>query len=203
MKRNLVIAGSVIVAAGLFAAVWAIFGNARRSSEPLTLTASKDTNFSTYFEGTAVLVLTNNTTNYYGMCMPGGTKTEKEQPGLPGRSRLTKMVACAFSDQTPRGWSNWTDLPSDGNTYPGVILMSRQSMLLRVPLPADGRKRKVAVICEEVPAILPLFRTAAGARFFNMLPARVRNWLGRAKARKVWCDTELSLPPESESAQAK
>jgi hypothetical protein len=202
MKRNLVITDSVIVAAGLFAAMWAIFGNAPKH-EPLTLILSKDTNYSPYFEGTAVLVLTNNSTNYYGMCMPRGTNTDKHQPGLLGRHRGTVMVACAFSDQTPHGWSNWTDLPSTGNNYPGVILMSRQSMLLRVPLPAYGGKRKVAVICEQVPAILPLFRSAAGARFFNMLPMRVRNWLGRSKPRKVWCDTELSLPPEFQSAPSK
>jgi hypothetical protein len=76
-------------------------------------------------------------------------------------------------------------------------------MLIRVPLAVDGRKRKVAVICEQIPAILPLFRNAAGARFFNMLPMRVRNWLGRSKPRKIWCDTELSLPPETGSGQMK
>ena len=72
----------------------------------------------------------------------------------------------------PRGWTNWTQMPSScsgSNCY--VALGPRSGMVIRVPLSPDGQRRQVAALYEETQTPAPFWGTATGFQVFRMLPA--------------------------------
>jgi hypothetical protein len=107
------------------------------------------------------------------------------------------VVDCCFSDRTPTGITNWTQRVSFTNASKCVGVAPHSTLRVRVPLPPEGQKRKVAVLCAELPTGPPRFWLSKfGLTVLRALPRGVqRKVLGpKLTVLKVWCDRELSRP---------
>ena len=109
---------------------------------------------------------------------------------------MSWMVSCAFRDKTPGGWSNWVQQPSTvraSNLY--VRVEGHSEIMVRIPLPRDGSKRKVAVLCETQPG---WWNVPGLPKIIPFLP----RWLLRRMAKDqpvitpVWADGEFAHPGE-------
>jgi hypothetical protein len=151
----------------------------------------------------AFLWITNSSAKTYGFGMMGGTNTYlRDAPFGFSRKQSSSdgsyMPICEFRDLT-RG----------GSTHPPVSFASlglcmtvgpHSARRLRVALPPEGQKRKVAVLCIELPlpGTRPFWTTSIGLTVLRMLPRSVaRKAMHRDPAvLRVWCDRELSRDPE-------
>ena len=143
-------------------------------------------------EVVAFLWLTNASGKTYRLAMTGNTSTNPE--GWGGY-KASFMVAYEFRDEPPGSITN--SAPPASFTSPGqaVVLAPHSGVRLRVPLPPEGQKRKVAVICEEQPAGPPWFLTNRfGFSIFRRLPRTIRHKMIQPAVLRVWCAQELSLP---------
>jgi hypothetical protein len=194
MKRKLVIAG-IILALALIVAIGAIIGITSRTHHDLSLTFEKDSDFSPYFYDAAVLWLTNRSNRNYVLTSDNLTIGAQGQPGLFGGFRQTHLVNCAFSDYTPQGWSNWgTYQRQQPPNYSLISLPAHSGIWIRAPLSLDGRKRKVAVVCQAAVGVPSYLLGPTGRRILLRMPRRVIAWYFDPKPREIWCEEELQLP---------
>jgi hypothetical protein len=212
----------VVTLAGLVAAAGVLSGSKTRKPAPVSLVFQRYSDLDPYVGDVAFLWLTNASSNSYLLTMTGSTNTVVLDT-LFGRFRQSWMVNCQFSDETSTGWTNWIQMPSPvrgSNAY--LSLGPRSGFVIRVPLPEDGQRRKVAVLYEGpyTTAALALgagpgisirvpttnapnttagsfWLTPTGFRLFRLLPRPLRERVfPSASLHKAWCDRELSYPPE-------
>jgi hypothetical protein len=133
--------------------------------------------------------------------MTGGSNT-LEAESTVGPFKMSWMVNCQFSDQTPNGPTNWAQYPSpltQSNAY--LSLAPHSGILVRVPMPPSGQRRRVAVLCQSAPSgwrQSPRWMTPFGRGvmrlFIRTLPkASVTRLLDPPPVLlKVWCDCQLT-----------
>ncbi len=139
----------------------------------------------------ALLWLTNASDKSYLVSSP-----TPEMDYFGGRREISWMVNCEFSDQTPDGWSNWIQQPSPlRRNNSNLALKPHSGIMVKVPLPMNGRHRKAAVLCEVRPttSISPFWTNSVGFLVFRMLPRSLKNKVLHPQPvfLKVWCDHEL------------
>lgn len=157
-----------------------------------------------YIPDVAFLWLTNDSGKSYYLAMTGNTDThQSDTPISLGHYKASNsgsvMVDCCFSDRTPTGTSNWTQRVSFTNASMCVGVAPHSAIRLRVPLPPEGQKRKVAALCAELPAGPSQFWTSGiGLSILRLLPRSVGKKIiqSRFTVQKVWCDRELSHPDD-------
>lgn len=187
--------------------------------------------FDTKVEGVAFLLLTNASDKSYVVVMPGITNPVVASTFFARRG-VSYSVDCEFKDQTANGWTNWTQefspVPSPVGlelakaSPPGPqekisirvptsttvfhVLGPYNGVTIRVPTLAVGQRRKVAVLCQEVPGLRrsSFWQSRLGGYVLRILPRRIASPLvkpGRVLkgARALWCDHELT-PTETRTA---
>jgi hypothetical protein len=133
-------------AVALTAAACMILGHARQGDEPVSLTFERYSDLEPYVGDVAFLRLTNASNKSYLLTMTGNTNTFVFYNWF-GRIGESWMVNCEFSDQTPTGRTNWSQQPSpvtSSNAY--AELAPHSAIVIRVPVPPDGQRRRVAAL---------------------------------------------------------
>lgn len=145
--------------------------------------------------------LTNASEKAFLLCETGGSNTivfDTMFSPNEVEAKFSYMVNCAFSDQTPHGSTNWVQKPLPTRGYNSFLQLPPHSgIVIRVPLPPNGQRRKVAAICETPsPAWKqsPLWRTGFVSGLLGVLPRSVLLRLAQYQPPtiEVWCDKELS-----------
>jgi hypothetical protein len=152
----------------------------------------------------AFLWLTNASSRSYRLFMTGGNKSLLLDNTEWGNLKQSWMLNCEFHDETQTGWTNWMQMPSPvrgGNSY--LQLGPTSGLMVRVPLPPDVHRRKVAVLYETVENVPAFWGTAVGIRVFRMLPQSLRNHLVSPKPvlERVWCNRDLAYPATQASGE--
>lgn len=101
-----------------------------------------------------------------------------------------------YSDKSSSGWSNWVQQPSTfrgSNAY--LNFAAHSAISVRIPLPPDGRQRKVAVLCETTP---PWWNIPALTKIIPHLPRWVLKRMAKDQPifTPVWADGEFAHPGE-------
>ena len=142
----------------------------------------------------AFLWLTNSSDRTYCLPMTGGTNTfERDTP--VGEYSGSYMINCEFGDRgkpMPQ-----VSIASWGQC---LVLAPHSAVRVRVALPPEGQKRRVAVLCAELPHGPRLFWThGIGLSILRTLPRSVGKKLlfSQPAVLRVWCDRELWYPDES------
>ena len=143
----------------------------------------------------AFLWITNSSDKAYFVALAGGTNTSLLDAPIgfkQSSSGGSYMPMCEFRDQPP---ADITPRPvSFANLGLCAYVGPHSAVRLRVALPPEGRKRKVAVLCgEPPPGIRPFWTNSLGRTVLGVLPrsvARRAMWREPAVLR-VWCDREL------------
>jgi hypothetical protein len=146
----------------------------------------------------AYLLLTNSSNIAYILPMAGGTNTF--DPGTPldhfRGSYGSYMVLCEFSDLPDA--APHVSAMSWGKC---LVLPPHSYVRLRVPLPPQSQKRKVALLCSEQPSFTPrqFWTKGIGLRIYGILPRSLGRKLlfSQPTVLRVWCDHELSHPDEN------
>jgi hypothetical protein len=159
--------------------------------DPLTMDLSA--------QDVAFLQITNSGDKAYFVATVGGTNTY-----LPDSPQILKpfwyqgsyLPMCEFSDQP-------LALPiSYASLRTCVSVAPHSALRLRIPLPPEGQKRKVAVICmAPPPGVRPFWTSKPGLIVLRSLPRAVAKkamWR-EPKVMKVWCDREF--PPRRETLE--
>jgi hypothetical protein len=205
MSNNLKLA-ILLLTIGIGAGVFFTLRSRNSDNHSLSLTFQRYSNLDPYVQNVGFFWLTNASDKPFLLCMTGGSNTlvldTLFQPYKSGRAKGSYMVNGAFSDQTAQGWTNWeqTPFPMRGrNAF--LQLAPHSGIVVRVPLPTHGAKRKVAVLCEEPLAgwrRSPMWANGFGRALLRMLPRPLLRRLAEHKPKviKVWCDRELSHPGE-------
>jgi hypothetical protein len=80
------------------------------------------------------------------------------------------------------------------------VVAPHSAVRLRVPLPPQGQKRRVAVLCAEQPSVgpRPFWTSRVGLTMLRILPRSVGMKLlfSQPAVLRVWCNHELSHPDE-------
>ena len=166
---------------------------------PLSLVFERyDTEMDLDFDEVAFLWLTNASEKTYRCAMTGNTSTRfLDTPIGFGPYSESFMVACEFRDQTPGGITKSTQPASFRNPSQSLVLTPHSAVRLRVALPPEGQKRKVAVLCEEQAVRLPRFWFSKfGLSVLRTLPREVQSKVIEPAVLRVWCAQELSHPDE-------
>lgn len=184
---------SIVVGAVLVAAAYITFSKPRPHTAPVALL------FQEYgpFDPSAYLWLTNTSTKPYRLTMTGSNLTYAMDYSF-GKRRESWLINCAFSDETANGVTNWLQQPAltnGGNA--GLLLNPNTGILIRIPLPADGQRRKVAALYEGSNTASAFWATPAGFRVFRMLPPWLRRRVCPQRVlEKAWCEQVLSYPAD-------
>ena len=140
-----------------------------------TVTTMDPLTLDLFVQDVAFLWITNSSDKAYYVAMAGGTNTSL--PDAPigfkqSSSGGSYMPMCEFRDQPPAG-----------STPPPVSFASlglcvnvgpHSAVRLRVALPPEGQKRKVAVLCTEPPpSIRPFWTSSMGRTVIGVLPRSV------------------------------
>ena len=149
-----------------------------------------------FVEDVAFLRITNSSDETYYMAQAGGTNTSLPDAPIglkPSWVEGSYMPMCEFRDLPPVGSA---PLPvSFASLGLCVNVGPHSAVRLRVALPPEGQKRKVAVLCTEPPpGVGPFWTSSMGRTVLRVLPrsvARQAMWRQPAVLR-VWCDRELS-----------
>ena len=153
-----------------------------------------------FAQDVAFLWITNSSDKTYCVAMAGGTNSSL--PDAPigfkqSSSGGSYMPMCEFRDQPPAG-----------STPPPVSFASlglcvnvgpHSAVRLRVALPPEGQKRKLAVLCTEPPpGVGPFWTNRVGRTVIRVLPRAIalRAMLREPAKLRVWCDRELSQDRE-------
>jgi hypothetical protein len=188
------------VAVAFAAAAWLVLGRALQGDEPVSLTFERYSDLDPHVSDVAFLRLTNASSKSYWLTMTGNTNTLVLDTSF-GRFRQSWMVNCEFSDQTPTGRTNWSQLPSPvmgSKAY--ARLAPHSGIVVRVLVPREGQRRRVAVLYQ--PAA-DWRQSKFWASPFGFATARIlvrtlpRSQLSRFTnpqplLLKAWCDTELT-----------
>jgi hypothetical protein len=189
------VVAAYVVFSGVVAAYIMFSGNQRQSNDVSLIFQRYSDDADSYVSDVAFLLLTNASTKSYVVSMTGGSNTLVLDL-LWGQNRRSLMINCEFIDETPIGWTNWTQMPMSRNAY--ASLGPHSGIVIRVPLSADGQRRKVAALFEG-PTTTPssFWMTPTGMRVFRLLPQSLRKRaLPSGSLHRVWCDRELSYPTE-------
>ena len=175
----------------------------RSPARPLSLLFEKYgtvTTMDLFAQDVAFFRITNSSDKTYGLPLAGGTNTHL--PDAPmGFSRKQSssegsyMPICEFKDQTPTGSTHPKQRVSVASLGRCLTLGPHSAVRLRVALPPEGQKRKVAVLCiEPPPGPRPFWTNSIGLTMLRVLPRSVaRKAMHREPAvLRVWCDRELS-----------
>jgi hypothetical protein len=197
----------LLLTIGLGAALFFTFRRNETDIHSLSLSFQRYSNLlDPQIQSVGFFWLTNASDKPFLVCMTGGSNTlvlDTMFMRYKGKPKESYMVNCAFSDQTLQGWTNWEQMPSPSrgrNTF--VQLAPHSGLVIRAPLPTNGQKRKVAVLCEAPLAgwrQSPFWSSGFGKGLLPMLPRSILRRLAedRPKVLKIWCDRELSNPGES------
>jgi len=181
----------------LVVAACVVFSGNQRHKSDVSLVFQRYGDLDPYVGDVAFLLLTNASSKSYVVSMTGGSNTLVLDT-FWGRSRRSLMINCEFTDETPSGWTNWTQMPSlsrRSNAY--ASLGRRSGIVIRIPLSADGQRRKVAALYEGPTTTSSFWLTPTGLRVFRMIPQPLRKrLLPSASLHRVWCDRELLYPTE-------
>jgi hypothetical protein len=141
----------------------------------------------------AFLWLSNSSSKTYLLPMTGGTNTFVQGGSIEIDRDFSGsyMILCELSDQTNRApqlsVTNWGQ---------SVGLGPHSAIRVRVPLPPNTQKKRVAVFCAEEPRVIMLLKYKIGWTVFRMLPLSLQKKLLLPERFRVWCDQELMPPSE-------
>jgi hypothetical protein len=159
-----------------------------KTMDPLTMDLS--------VQDVAFLWITNSGDKAYYVAQAGGTNTSVPDAPRGLKQSWTEssyMPRCEFSDQPPAGSAPPpVSFASLGLCVP---VEPHSAVRLRVPLPTESQKRKVAVICiEEAPSPRPFWTSRVGGTVIRVLPRAVaiRAMLREPTMLRIRCDRELS-----------
>ena len=205
MTRAHILRAGIIVVTVLVAVTVSMLLIAHRSKErSLSLHFERhgtierySTNLGFYVQDVAFFWITNSSDKTYYLAMTGGTNTHlPDTPIGIGRYKQQSikessyMVICEFSDQTPTDY--WDLIQQASNC---LTLGPHSAVRLRVALPPEGKKRKVAVLCIDLPpGLRPFWTNSFGSILLRVLPRSVAKQLMHRDPAvlRVWCDRELS-----------
>jgi hypothetical protein len=152
------------------------------------------TDFDYSVQDVAFLWFTNSSDKSYCLPMMGSTNTFQRDTPL-GYDSGSYLIKWEFGDQA-------NPMPQVSFASLGLchVVGPHSAVRLRVPLPPEGQKRRVAVLCVEEPSWSPrLFWTKGiGLSILRTLPRSVGMKLlfSQPAVLRVWCDRELSHPAE-------
>jgi hypothetical protein len=157
---------------------------------------STDADF--YVQDVAFLRLTNSSERAYALPMAGGTNTfERDRP--VGYDNGSYMFICEFNDE-----ANPIPQVSVASWGKCLGLAPHSVVRLRVALPPEGQKRRVAVLCAEMPSgsPRPFWTKGIGLSILRILPRSVGRKLlfSQPAVLRIWCDRELLPPGQIHSA---
>ena len=171
----------------------------RSQARSLSLVFERYSTRSDFFvQDVAFLWLTNLSDRTYLLPMTGGTNTgQLDTPIGLGRYKQQQfsgsyMVNCEFSGEPTRAVNpvQWGQC---------LTLAPHSAFRVRVPLPPEGAKRKVAVlVCDPPSGPRRFWTNGLGLSILRTLPRPAAHkvlWRQPAVLR-VWCDRELSQPGE-------
>jgi len=172
--------------------------------------------FDWHVQDVAFLLLTNASNRSYGVTMPGRSNTFIMDTVFK-RATASYLVNCEFTDQTSNGWTNWAQkfpaltpfmtfrgtgahirltsvvVASSGAVF--TTIGPHTGITIRVPTLPGGQRRRIAVLCQEMPELRPssFWFSRAGRLLLVNLPRSIVSRLYSAgPVLKVWCDRELS-----------
>ena len=182
----------------VIAAIWFLFRTPTEEPGQVSLVFQRYNDLDPYLGDVAFLSLTNRSTSTYLVAMTGGTNTLVVHTPY-GQAERSCMVNCEFSDETPAGRTNWSQMPSptrSANAY--LALGSHTGLLIRVPLPPEGQRRKAAVLyVGPYNSQSSFWTTSFGFRVFRMIPQFFRKRIFPPVSwHKAWCDREFSHPDD-------
>lgn len=143
----------------------------------------------------AFLWFTNSSDKSYVLPMMGSTNTfQRDTPfSSDSGSYLVRWESGDQANLIPQ-----LSLASLGLCH---VVGPHSAVRLRVPLPPEGQKRRVAVLCAEQPSgsPRPFWTKGIGLSILRTLPRSVRKRLlfSQPAVLRVWCDRELSHPMPS------
>ena len=120
----------------------------------------------------AFLWITNSSGKPYYVAMAGGTNTSLPDAPIGFQQSSgggSYMPMCEFRDQPPAGYA--PPPVSFGSLGLCVNVGPHSALRLRVPLPPEGQKRKVAVLCIKPPAGRGPFWTSSVGRTYSCAAA--------------------------------
>ena len=179
-----------------------IFIHRPLTTRPVSLTFQRYSDeLDPYVQDVAFLWLTNSSTKSYLLTMPNRTNTAVMDNFFGKEPRTSYLVNCQFRDWTPDRWTDWVQQPSPylmGNAY--LSLGAHSGMIIRVPLPPPGQKRRVAVLCELSPQD-SFWNSRVGGRVLRVLPRTILLKVSQRPPviRRIWCDRELDRTGENVS----
>jgi hypothetical protein len=170
---------------------WLLLRPTREDEPQVTLTFQRYSDIDPYVGDVAFFGLTNTSSKTYLLTMTGGTNTHVGAI-IFGDHKESWRMNCEFTDQTATGQANWTELSLTNLAY--TSLAPHSGIVVRVPVPPSGTRRKVAVLYQAAPA--KFWGTPSG---FTTMRILIRI-LPRSQVRKIWkpvwlrarCDTELT-----------
>ncbi len=196
-------AGLVVVALLIVIGVGILLSWNRKTAPAVALTLERYNYLDTLADDhCAFFRLTNGSDRPLLLTMVGGRNTMafvkpiilNRRRAKPAELKMTWQVNGAFSDKTPQGWSNWVQQPSTNrasNAY--VNLNPHTAMTVRLPMPTDGSKRRVAVIYQTgsaawenrvLPKVIPHLPRWALQRLANRY----------SKLHEVWANGDFPPP---------
>jgi hypothetical protein len=203
-------AGIIAVTVLLIAAAYVLLTTRPIQARSLSLAFERySTDSDLYVQDVAFLWLTNSSDRTYYLGTGGANTLLPDTLIAFGRyerqNSQSYMVNCEFSDQTntmqqrhsfraDRRGISWVSFASWGQS---VELAPNSAVRLRVALPPKGQKRRVAVLCAELPAGPARFWTnSIGLSILRTLPRPIARKVLRSELTvlRVWCDRELSHP---------
>ena len=199
MTRAQRISAGILALAGIVVVTVCVLPITHRSqARSLSLVFERySTRMDFFTQDMVFLWITNSSDRTYLLPMTGGTDTGQMDapPGLgPYKQPISGsyMVNCEFNGKRtpavdPMQWRAC------------LTLAPHSAFRVRVPLPPEGAKRKVAVlVCEPPSGPRPFWTNSIGLSILRTLPRSTAHkvlWRQPAVLR-VWCDRELSQPGE-------
>jgi len=142
----------------------------------------------------AFLCFTNSSNKSYCLPMVGSTNTfQWDTP--PGDDSGSYLIRWEFGDR-----ANPAARVAFASLGLCLVVAPHSGVRLRIPLPPQGQKQRVAVLCAEQPSGSPrsFWTKGIGLSIFRTLPRSVGMKLlfSQPAVLRVWCDRELSVPDE-------
>src|SRR5438105_181011 len=154
-----------------------------------------------FVQDVAFFSLTNSSDKTYYVAMgPTNTYLPDAPIGFGRSNEGSYLAICEFNDRPPTGSKQPMRRVSFASLGQCLALGPHSAVRLRVPLPPEGQKRKVAVLCTELPqGIRPFWTNSIGGIVLRVLPRSLaRKAMHREPAMlRVWGDRELSHDDET------
>jgi len=144
----------------------------------------------------AFLWFTNSSGKSYCLPMMGSTNTFQRDTPLGQDGRWSYLISWEFGDP-----ANPAPRVPFANLGRCLVVAPYSAVRLRVPLPPQDQKRRVAVLCAEQPSggPRPFWTKGIGLSVLRTLPRSVGKKLlfSEPSVLRVWCNRELSHPGET------